>query len=97
MYTNYMKEGEKMELATAISCIKGVITVIGPVGNLEMYRHPLVDKLSKEEIAKGKSNGTLEMNIEEYETFPENYEIETEEPEIMGDMSTYYDFNMEGI
>ena len=78
------------EIVTGIAVDKGVISVIDPEGVVRMYRHPLVEKLAITEVQRMIDDGTLADNLFDYHAFPSDWEIETEEPDITGDLATTF-------
>lgn len=79
------------ETVLGIAVEKGVISVVDPDGNVRVYRHPLVDQMSIGEVTEKMQKGELAENLFDYHAFPSNWEIETEEPEITGDLATTID------
>lgn len=79
------------ELVLGIAVEKGIISVIDPDGNMRMYRHPLVDKMSIDEVTSKIEKGELDADLFNYHAFPSDWEIETEEPDITGDLATTID------
>lgn len=74
-----------------ISVEKGVISVVDPEGNVRMYRHPLVEAMAVTDVQKKMEDGSLANNLFDYHAFPSDWEIETEEPEITGDLAETLD------
>ena len=79
------------ETVLGIAVEKGVLSVVDPEGNVRVYRHPLVDQMSIGEVTEKMDKGELAENLFDYHAFPSNWEIETEEPEITGDLATTID------
>ena len=80
------------ELVTGISAEKGIISVIDPdTGAIRMFRHPLVALMSTDEVQQKMEEGSLVKNLFDFDAFPEGWEIETEEPDITGDLATTLD------
>lgn len=84
-------ENAVREEAVAISSDKGVLSVIAPDGNIKMYRHPLVEGMTPNEVQHKISEGILAQDLFDYDMFPENWDIVTEEPEITGDIAQSLD------
>lgn len=78
-------------IVTGISVEKGIISVIDPDGNIRMYRHPLVEVMPVVDVQQKMAEGVLSENLFDYHAFPNDWEIETEEPEITGDLATMLD------
>lgn len=86
-----MENNNTRELVTGISVEKGVISVIDPNGDTKMFRHPLIGGMTPEEVKERIEKGELAENLFDFDAFPNNWEIETEEPEITGDLATTID------
>ena len=79
------------EIVVGLSVEKGVISVINPDGDIRMFRHPLVAYMTPDEVYERISRNELDSNIFDFDAFPENWEIETEVPDITGDLSKTLD------
>ena len=86
-----VENSNEKTLVTGISVEKGIISVIDPEGNIRMYRHPLVEAMPIGDVQQKMADGVLSENLFDYHAFPTCWEIETEEPEITGDLATMLD------
>lgn len=74
----------KREYLTAVSIEKGIITVIGPNGNIFFCRQRNIQKLPPAVIAEEIQCGRLDPRWEKAPELPKNWSIKFEEPSVQG-------------
>lgn len=71
-------------LVTLVREYNGVLEVIGPTGNIEVYIQRGVKNIPEKHKRYLKLAGALVQNAEEFKEFPSNYKLVVEDPSIQG-------------
>ena len=78
------RQSQSREYLTAVSIMRGIITLIEPDGNVNCYRQRGLGALTNIQLAMLIRAGMLDPNWMRYKELPKNWSIEFEDEEIMG-------------
>lgn len=78
--------------ACLVAELSGVLQVIGPNGQIEMYRQRGIGSIPVEHRETFRRMGLLDGNIMNYPEFPKNYTLYVENPNIQGNVTMTYPY-----
>lgn len=78
--------------ACLIAESSGVLQVIGPNGQIEMYRQRGIGSIPVEHRTALRGMGLLNGNIMNYPEFPKNYTLYVEDKNIQGNVTITYPY-----